>query len=86
MLPNDAHNLLRPEFLESLFYMYQITGNTTYQDWAWNIFQVWNIFNMNTFVPSYKLSSAAIRLFAVIHTRGTTDNSGLQTADRKSTV
>ncbi|CAH0384494.1 unnamed protein product [Bemisia tabaci] len=39
VLPNDAHNLLRPEFLESLFYMYQITGNTTYQDWAWNIFQ-----------------------------------------------
>ncbi|RZF37766.1 hypothetical protein LSTR_LSTR012481 [Laodelphax striatellus] len=36
---NDAHNLLRPEFIESLWYMYQITGNTTYQDWGWNIFK-----------------------------------------------
>jgi hypothetical protein len=37
---NDAHNLLRPEFVESLWYMYQITGNQTYQDWGWQIFQV----------------------------------------------
>lgn len=36
---NDAHNLLRPEFIESLWYMYQITKNTTYQQWGWNIFQ-----------------------------------------------
>jgi hypothetical protein len=37
---NDAHNLLRPEFVESLWYMYQITGNKTYQEWGWQIFQV----------------------------------------------
>lgn len=36
---NDAHSLLRPEFIESLWYMYQLTGNTTYQDWGWRIFQ-----------------------------------------------
>ncbi|KAJ8938578.1 hypothetical protein NQ314_011437 [Rhamnusium bicolor] len=36
---NDAHNLLRPEFIESLWYMYQFTSNTTYQDWGWQIFQ-----------------------------------------------
>ncbi|KAE9535087.1 hypothetical protein AGLY_008379 [Aphis glycines] len=36
---NDAHSLLRPEFVESLWYMYQISGNTTYQDWGWLIFQ-----------------------------------------------
>lgn len=36
---NDAHNLLRPEFVESLWYMYQITGNQTYQQWGWQIFQ-----------------------------------------------
>ncbi|CAH0716043.1 unnamed protein product, partial [Brenthis ino] len=35
----DAHSLLRPEFVESLWYMYQITGNATYQDWGWQIFQ-----------------------------------------------
>ncbi|XP_073954902.1 endoplasmic reticulum mannosyl-oligosaccharide 1,2-alpha-mannosidase-like isoform X2 [Choristoneura fumiferana] len=35
----DAHSLLRPEFIESLLYMYQITGNTTYQEWGWQIYQ-----------------------------------------------
>ncbi|KAK0177418.1 hypothetical protein PV328_001474 [Microctonus aethiopoides] len=35
----DAHNLLRPEFIESLYYMWYFTGNKTYQDWGWQIFQ-----------------------------------------------
>lgn len=39
MKTNDAHNLLRPEFIESLWYMYQLTGNSTYQAWGWKIFQ-----------------------------------------------
>lgn len=37
--PNDAHNLLRPEFIESLYYFYALTGNRTYQDMGWNVFQ-----------------------------------------------
>ncbi|XP_017128996.1 endoplasmic reticulum mannosyl-oligosaccharide 1,2-alpha-mannosidase [Drosophila elegans] len=37
--PNDAHNLLRPEFVESLYYFYSLTGNRTYQDMGWTIFQ-----------------------------------------------
>lgn len=36
---NDAHNLLRPETLESLWYMYYFTRNETYRDLAWRIFQ-----------------------------------------------
>ncbi|XP_031845965.1 alpha-Mannosidase class I b [Nomia melanderi] len=36
---HDAHNLLRPEFIESLFYMWYFTGNKTFQDWGWQIFQ-----------------------------------------------
>ncbi|XP_066600437.1 endoplasmic reticulum mannosyl-oligosaccharide 1,2-alpha-mannosidase [Prorops nasuta] len=36
---NDAHNLLRPEFIESLYYLYYFTGNKTFQDWGWQIFQ-----------------------------------------------
>ncbi|KAI4472103.1 mannosyl-oligosaccharide alpha-12-mannosidase-related [Holotrichia oblita] len=36
---NDAHNLLRPEFIESLWYLNQLYGNSTYQDWGWEIFQ-----------------------------------------------
>lgn len=34
----DTHNLLRPEFIESLYYFYALTGNTTYQDMGWKIF------------------------------------------------
>ncbi len=37
----DSHYLLRPETIESLWYLYYVTGNKTYQDWGWNIFQVW---------------------------------------------
>ena len=35
----DRHNLLRPETIESLYYMYKITKNTKYQDYGWNIFK-----------------------------------------------
>ncbi|KAK1980230.1 family 47 glycosyl hydrolase [Colletotrichum cereale] len=37
--PLDAHNLQRPETVESLFMMYRITGNTMYREWGWKIFQ-----------------------------------------------
>ncbi|GIY38434.1 endoplasmic reticulum mannosyl-oligosaccharide 1,2-alpha-mannosidase [Caerostris extrusa] len=36
---NDAHNLLRPETVESLWYLYHLTRNETYRDWGWEIFQ-----------------------------------------------
>lgn len=29
--PADSHNLLRPEYVESLFYLYHITGNAEYR-------------------------------------------------------
>ncbi len=37
--PNDSHYLLRPETIESLWYLYYVTGNRTYQEWGWEIFQ-----------------------------------------------
>lgn len=37
--PSDAHNLLRPEFIESLWYMYRLTNDTTYREMGWRIFQ-----------------------------------------------
>jgi hypothetical protein len=43
---NDAHYLLRPETIESLWYLYYVTGNKTYQDWGWNIFQVKQILTL----------------------------------------
>lgn len=35
----DKHNLLRPETIESLYYMYKITQNKKYQDYGWKIFE-----------------------------------------------
>ncbi|KAK8088165.1 glycoside hydrolase [Apiospora hydei] len=37
--PLDAHNLQRPETVESLFMMYRITGDNMYREWGWKIFQ-----------------------------------------------
>ena len=36
---NDVHNLQRPETVESLFYMYRITGDPIYREWGWEMFQ-----------------------------------------------
>nr|XP_020470805.1 endoplasmic reticulum mannosyl-oligosaccharide 1,2-alpha-mannosidase-like [Monopterus albus]XP_020470806.1 endoplasmic reticulum mannosyl-oligosaccharide 1,2-alpha-mannosidase-like [Monopterus albus]XP_020470807.1 endoplasmic reticulum mannosyl-oligosaccharide 1,2-alpha-mannosidase-like [Monopterus albus] len=46
--PADRHNLLRPETVESLFYMYRFTKDTKYRDWGWEILQS---FNKYTKVP-----------------------------------
>ena len=35
----DGHNLQRPETVESLFYMWRITGDATYRDWGWEMFK-----------------------------------------------
>ncbi|XP_053413093.1 LOW QUALITY PROTEIN: endoplasmic reticulum mannosyl-oligosaccharide 1,2-alpha-mannosidase [Nycticebus coucang] len=42
--PADRHNLLRPETVESLFYLHHITGDPKYQDWGWEILQSFNSF------------------------------------------
>ena len=36
---SDAHNLQRPETVESLFYMWRITGEEKYRRWGWEIFE-----------------------------------------------
>ncbi|CAI6321218.1 unnamed protein product [Periconia digitata] len=36
---SDPHYHLRPEAIESVFYMYRITGDSAYQDIAWDMFQ-----------------------------------------------
>ena len=38
--PMDAHNLQRPETVESLFYMWRITGDVRYREWGWRDVQV----------------------------------------------
>ncbi|KAJ5709925.1 Mannosyl-oligosaccharide 1-2-alpha-mannosidase [Penicillium malachiteum] len=36
---NDVHNLQRPETVESLFYMYRVTGDLMYREWGWEMFK-----------------------------------------------
>jgi mannosyl-oligosaccharide alpha-1,2-mannosidase len=36
---DDARYILRPEAIESVLYMYRITGDSTYQDQAWEMFE-----------------------------------------------
>ncbi|KAM4607313.1 mannosidase, alpha, class 1B, member 1b [Polymixia lowei] len=38
----DRHNLLRPETVESLFYLYRFTKDMKYRDWGWEILQNFN--------------------------------------------
>lgn len=47
----DAHNLQRPETVETLFLMWRITGDAVYREWGWKIFQA---FARHSFVGSEK--------------------------------
>ena len=51
----DGRYILRPEAIESIFYLYRITGDPSYQDTAWEMFQA---INNNT---QTELANAAIR-------------------------
>lgn len=37
--PNDAHNRQRPEAVESIMFLYQLSGNEMYREWGYEIFQ-----------------------------------------------
>mmetsp|Transcript_93152 Transcript_93152/g.249471 ORF Transcript_93152/g.249471 Transcript_93152/m.249471 type:complete len:182 (-) Transcript_93152:189-734(-) len=37
----DAHNLLRPETVESLFYLWRITGEERWREAGWKMFLAW---------------------------------------------
>lgn len=43
----DAHNLQRPETVETLFVMWRITGDAMYREWGWKIFSA---FEKHTFM------------------------------------
>lgn len=46
--PQDSHNLQRPETVETLFYMWRITGDEMYREWGWEMF---NSFVQHTAAP-----------------------------------
>lgn len=39
MNPKIHKNMLRPETVESLFYMWRVTGDPKWREWGWNIFE-----------------------------------------------
>jgi mannosyl-oligosaccharide alpha-1,2-mannosidase len=47
----DSRYLLRPEALESVFYMYRVSGNRTWQDKGWTMFQ--NIVSATAILPEH---------------------------------
>lgn len=49
--PLDAHNLQRPETIETLFLMWRITGDAVYREWGWRMFQA---FERHTFLGKNK--------------------------------
>jgi mannosyl-oligosaccharide alpha-1,2-mannosidase len=46
---DDGRYVLRPEAIESVFYMYRITGESKYQDIAWEMFQAIETHTRTTF-------------------------------------
>lgn len=65
--PNDVHNLQRPETVESLFYMWRITGDVKYREWGWDMFKSFinytavedgggftSLSNANTIPPTFR--------------------------------
>ena len=42
LLSQDAHNLLRPETVESLFVLWRVTGKQHFREWSWNIFRAFH--------------------------------------------
>ena len=44
--PLDAHNLQRPETVESLFLMYRITEDPMYREWGWEIFKAFQKYTL----------------------------------------
>ena len=35
LTPSPTYNILRPETVESFFYLWRVTGDPIYQEWGW---------------------------------------------------
>lgn len=63
MSVGTSWNILRPETVESLFYLWRLTGNKTYKEWGWNIFQA---FEKNSRIESGYVGLKDVRVFLMI--------------------
>lgn len=54
--PRDTHNLLRPEYVESLFYLYQITKDEKYRTQGWEVsIKTWQLIFAHIFLKHFSL-------------------------------
>jgi len=59
MVVGTSWNILRPETIESLMYVWRLTGNETYQDWGWDIFEA---FEKNSRIESGNVGLKDVKL------------------------
>ena len=52
------YNVLRPETVESLFYLWRVTGEPKYREWGWSIFEA---FQTHSRTPSGAFASVEVR-------------------------
>ena len=45
MIPKVSKNVLRPETIESFFYMWRTTGDVKYRQWGWTVFQAFQTYS-----------------------------------------
>lgn len=64
--PLDAHNLQRPETVESLFVMWRVTRDPIYREWGWEIFKA---FQQYTTIPLGEGHSSLDNVNAVLPPR-----------------
>lgn len=69
MSVGTSWNILRPETVESLFYLWRLTGNKTYQEWGWNIFQA---FEKNSRIESGYVGLKDVRTNSILSTLDST--------------
>jgi Glycosyl hydrolase family 47 len=43
LTPSPTYNILRPETVESFFYLWRVTGDPIYQEWGWRWVLVWRV-------------------------------------------
>ena len=53
MRQNEKYYILRPEVLETYFYMYRLTKDKKYRDWGWEAVQVSSAFMEGTTPNTY---------------------------------
>ena len=57
--PRGKANMLRPETVEALFYLWRVTGEPKYREWGWRIFEA---FRTHSRTPEGAYASVEVRV------------------------